>query len=64
MDLAAGNTTEYGLMVVYHPAPEVTTGCENIEANNNASVRKVLINGQVFILRDGAVYTIFGQKAK
>ena len=64
IDLAAGNTTEYGLMVVYHPAPEVTTGCENIEANNNASVRKVLINGQVFILRDGAVYTIFGQKAK
>lgn len=64
IDLAAGNTTEYGLMVVYHPAPEVTTGCENIETNNNASVRKVLINGQVFILRDGAVYTIFGQKAK
>lgn len=64
IDLAAGNTTEYGLMVVYHPAPEVTTGCENIEANSNASVRKVLINGQVFILRDGAVYTIFGQKAK
>ena len=64
IDLAAGNTTEYGLMVVYHPAPEVTTGCENIEANNNASVRKVLINGQVYILRDGAVYTIFGQKAK
>lgn len=63
IDLAAGNTTEYGLMVVYHPAPEVTTGCENIEANN-APVRKVLINGQVFILRDGAVYTIFGQKAK
>ena len=64
IDLAVGNTTEYGLMVVYHPAPEVTTGCENVEANNNASVRKVLINGQVFILRDGAVYTIFGQKAK
>lgn len=64
IDLAAGNTTEYGLMVVYHPAPEVTTGCENIEASENASVRKVLINGQVFILRDGAVYTIFGQKAK
>ena len=47
-----------------HPAPEVTTGCQNVEASENASVRKVLINGQVFILRDGAVYTIFGQKAK
>ena len=64
IDLQKGNTSEYGLVIVRRPAPEVTTGCENIEANNNASVRKVLINGQVFILRDGAVYTIFGQKAK
>ncbi len=64
IDLQKGNTSEYGLVIVRHPAPEVTTGCQNVEASENASVRKVLINGQVFILRDGAVYTIFGQKAK
>lgn len=64
IDLQQGNTSEYGLVIVRRPAPEVTTGCQNVEASENASVRKVLINGQVFILRDGAVYTIFGQKAK
>lgn len=64
IDLQKGNTYEYGLVIVRRPAPEVTTGCQNVEANGNASVRKVLINGQVFILRDGAVYTIFGQKTK
>ncbi len=64
INLAAGNTNEYGLLVVYHPTPEVSTGCDQLEAISKPSVRKVLINGQVFILRDGAVYTIFGQKAK
>lgn len=64
IDLQQGNTNEYGLLIIRRPAPEVTTGCQNVEASENASVRKVLINGQVFILRDGAVYTIFGQKAK
>ncbi len=64
IDLQKGNTSEYGLVIVRRPAPEVTTGCQNVEASENASVRKVLINGQVFILRDGAVYTIFGQKVK
>ena len=63
-NLAAGNTNEYGLLVVYHPTPEISTGCDQLEATDKPSVRKVLINGQVYILRDGAVYTIFGQKVK
>ncbi len=63
--IGSGMTDKYGLLLVRErPIPEVTTGCQNVEASENASVRKVLINGQVFILRDGAVYTIFGQKAK
>ena len=64
LNLAAGNTNEYGLLVVYHPAPEISTGCDQLQVTDKPSVRKVLINGQVFIIRDGAVYTIFGQKAK
>lgn len=64
IDLTAGNTDAYGLLVVYHPAPEISTGCDQLESIDKPSVRKVLINGQVYILRDGAVYTIFGQKAK
>ena len=64
LNLAAGNTNEYGLLVVYHPAPEISTGCDQLQVIDKPSVRKVLINGQVFIVRDGAVYTIFGQKVK
>ena len=64
IDLKAGTTNEYGLLVVYHPVPEISTGCESLEVADKASVRKALINGQVFIIREGAVYTIFGQKAK
>ena len=64
MDIKAGTTNEYGLLVVYHPTPEISTGCDQLESVDKPSVRKVLINGQVYILRDGAVYTIFGQKAK
>lgn len=63
--IGSGMTDKYGLLLVRErPIPEVTTGCESVEVADKASVRKVLINGQVFILRDGAVYTIFGQKAK
>ncbi len=64
MDVKAGTTNEYGLLVVYHPTPEISTGCDQLETTDKPSVRKVLINGQVYIIRDGAVYTIFGQKAK
>ena len=64
IDLKLGTTNEYGLLLVYHPVPEISTGCESLEVAYKASVRKVLINGQVFIIREGAVYTIFGQKAK
>ena len=63
--ISGGKTNKYGLLLVRErPIPEVTTGCEQIEVADKAAVRKVLINGQVFILREGAVYTIFGQKAK
>ena len=63
--ISSGMTDKYGLLLVRErPIPEVTTGCESVEVADKAAVRKVLINGQVFILREGAVYTIFGQKAK
>lgn len=65
IDLKAGNTDAYGLLLVRErQIPEVTTGCESVKVADKASIRKVLINGQVFIIRDGAVYTIFGQKAQ
>ena len=63
VNLKAGNTDSYGLLIVKRPVPEVVTSIEyNTQSDN--SVRKVLINGQVFIIRDGMIYSIFGQKVK
>lgn len=58
--LNAGNTDNYGLLLV-RKAPQITTGSEQTEQNNTLT-RKVLINGQVYIIRDGNVYSIFGQQ--
>ena len=61
--LTQGTHTEYGLKLVQSPA--VTTDIENSEAINGAnSVRKVLIDNQIYIIREGAVYTINGQIVK
>ena len=58
--LNAGNTDNYGLLLV-RKAPQITTGFEQT-AQDNTFTRKVLINGQVYIIRDGNVYSIFGQQ--
>ena len=41
-----------------------TTAVENVSANDDATPRKVLRDGQVYILRNGKVYTIQGQEIK
>lgn len=58
--LNAGNTDNYGLLLV-RKAPQITTDSEQTEQDNTL-IRKVLINGQVYIIREGNVYSIFGQK--
>ena len=40
------------------------TAVENVSANDDATPRKVLRDGQVYILRNGKVYTIQGQEIK
>ena len=45
---------------VYFYKPKSGTGVENVNIENKA--QKVLINGVVYIIRDGARYTVFGQK--
>ena len=45
-------------------APQVATGLENGELMNDAMVKKVLINGQLFILRGEKVYDAKGQLVK
>jgi len=44
-------------------AVPITTGLENIETNNMNTI-KLIKDGHVLILRDGHVYTIFGQKLR
>lgn len=43
------------------PRQEVTTGCEQTDAAGN-TLRKVLIDGNLYILRDGKAYTAAGQE--
>lgn len=62
--LTKGTHNEYGLKLV-QKAPTITTGVDNAEGINDANgVRKVLIDDQIYIIREGVVYTINGQQVK
>jgi hypothetical protein len=42
---------------------EIQSGLEQLhDALQNSTTTKVLHNGQVYIVRDGVVYTVFGQQ--
>ncbi len=58
--LQAGTTGRYGLLLV-HKSPSITTDNGFVETDKD-NVRKVLINNQVYIIRDGNIYSIFGQQ--
>lgn len=63
-NLEKGTDANYGLRITFK-APEVATGIdEAIVDSKDATAAKVLINGHVFIIREGAVYTINGQLVK
>ena len=63
--LTKGTHNQYGLKLV-QKAPAITTGVETIsdERLEKNGVRKVLIDNTIYIIRDGAVYTINGQQVK
>lgn len=64
INLDKGTDSNYGLRVSAR-APQATTGIdEAIVDNKDAIAAKVLINGQVFIIRGDKVYTIDGQLVK
>ena len=61
LDAEPGTYSEYGLKLIQ--APSTTTDVEPITDNRSPfTVTKVIIDNQVYIVRDGAVYTITGQK--
>lgn len=59
-DLQKGNNSGFGLMLVRR-APQVTTDIEDANQSQNG-VRKLLINGQLFIEKDGKLFNVTGQR--
>ncbi len=63
VNLPAGTHTQYGLKLIQRESPAIVTGVEQTTLEDQ-SVRKVLIDNTIYIIREGAVYTINGQKVK
>ena len=61
--LEQGTNTRYGLRLV-RSNPAVSTGVENAKAEGYPTAQKILIDDKVYVLREGEVYTVTGQKAK
>ncbi len=59
--LSKGTTGSYGLMIV--KAPAITTGVEQAQADN-VQESKLIINGTLFILRNGEMFDAVGRKVK
>ncbi len=62
LDLTRGTTTGYSLLLTAE-APSITTGSDTIEAETN-HVEKIILNGKLYILRDGQMYDATGKKVK
>lgn len=63
VSLEKGTTTRYGLRISAK-TPQVTTGTEEVDAEKNDAVQKILIDNQIYIIRENRVYTIDGQLVK
>lgn len=61
--LDKGTYSEYGIKLIQSNAPAVTTGVDQTQTTNDKQqIQKVIIDNQVYIVREGALYTITGQK--
>jgi len=63
LNMNKGTAVNYGLRVSAR-APQITTGVDEAIVDAQGETRKVLINGQVFIIRGNKVYAIDGQLVK
>jgi hypothetical protein len=62
--LDGGTTNRYGLRIVAPQAPEVATGMDEAVVDAHGETQKVMIDNIVYIIRNGEIYTITGQKAQ
>ena len=61
--LTKGTNTHYGLRIVYTER-KTPTGIEETTIQNGESIRKVLVDDKVYIIRGNNVYSIDGQLVK
>lgn len=61
-DMEKGTTNNYGLRIVR--TRKAGTGIEETTIQNGDAVRKVIVDNKVYIIRNGEIYSITGQKAK
>lgn len=61
--LDKGTYSEYGIKLIQSNAPAVTTGVDQT-TNDKQQIQKVVIDNHVYIVREGELYTITGQKVK
>ena len=61
--LDKGTYSEYGIKLIQSNAPAVTTGVDQT-TTDKLQIQKVLIDNKVYIVREGALYTITGQKVE
>jgi hypothetical protein len=60
-----GTTNRYGLKLVRNSnAPAVTTDIQDVLAGTQQAARKVLLDGQVYILRGNEMYSVDGRIVK
>ena len=62
LSLSAGTESRYGLLIVRRNTPATPTDLDTIGETENNSVQKIVLDGKVYILRNGEVFTITGQQ--
>ncbi len=61
--LDKGTYSEYGIKLIQSQSPAVTTGVDQT-TTDKLQIQKVLIDNKVYIVREGELYTITGQKVE
>lgn len=62
LSLGKGMMNNYGLMLLQ--ASRMPTGVENVESADDEKAQKIILNNQLYILRDNRMYDVTGKKVK
>jgi len=62
LSLGKGTMNNYGLMLL--KASRIPTNVENIDAADGEKTQKIILNDNLYILRDSRMYDVTGKKVK